>query len=354
MLTAGAIALAVIAPALDPAEQSAEAVTSTEPAPDRPAGLLQPGPHPEAGLHPGFSLHPGLSETGARGSGARESAPESIFQERQATAQRANRSMQRRAAGQRPATTRPVAAPIASRPVAVRFRVRPAATGPETARATETDRVAETARAAETDRVAETERSIGRVVRSADRRVARDLRDIRTWRRAEERSEGRGSPESDARQPERQLERQPVRQPRRVQVAQRRVSAAGRSDRRTTVRPLSSQRGRNMGAVIEYARSQLGRRYVNGGEGLDGFDCSGLTKRAYAQAGMSLPHSSGAQAAKTRSIPRSQAEPGDLVVGSGHVGIYMGKGMMIDAGNHRTGVVYRKIYRGLRVARIQE
>jgi cell wall-associated NlpC family hydrolase len=107
-----------------------------------------------------------------------------------------------------------------------------------------------------------------------------------------------------------------------------------------------------MSAVIAYARSQVGKRYVTGGEGGSGFDCSGLTKRAYAQAGISLPHSSRAQAAQARSVARSQARPGDLVVGPGHVGIYMGRGMMIDAGNHRVGVVYRKLYSGLRVERL--
>jgi cell wall-associated NlpC family hydrolase len=109
--------------------------------------------------------------------------------------------------------------------------------------------------------------------------------------------------------------------------------------------------GGGMSAVIAYARSQVGRTYVTGGEGGSGFDCSGLTKRAYAQAGISLPHSSRAQAARAHTISRRVARPGDLVIGPGHVGIYMGRGMMIDAGNHRTGVVYRKLYSGLRVAR---
>jgi cell wall-associated NlpC family hydrolase len=109
--------------------------------------------------------------------------------------------------------------------------------------------------------------------------------------------------------------------------------------------------GGGMNAVIAYAKSQIGRSYVTGGEGGSGFDCSGLTKRAYAQAGIALPHSSRAQAARAHTISRRVARAGDLVVGSGHVGIYMGRGMMIDAGNHRTGVVYRKLYSGLRVER---
>jgi cell wall-associated NlpC family hydrolase len=109
--------------------------------------------------------------------------------------------------------------------------------------------------------------------------------------------------------------------------------------------------GGGMTAVIAYARSQVGRSYVTGGEGGSGFDCSGLTRRAYARAGIRLPHSSRAQAARAHTISRRVARAGDLVVGSGHVGIYMGRGMMIDAGNHRTGVVYRKLYSGLRVER---
>ncbi|WP_239117962.1 C40 family peptidase [Paractinoplanes ferrugineus] len=108
----------------------------------------------------------------------------------------------------------------------------------------------------------------------------------------------------------------------------------------------------NMTAVIEYARQQVGKRYVSGGEGGRGFDCSGLTRAAYARAGIRLPHSSGAQAARARRISRSQARPGDLVVGPGHVGIYMGNGMMIDAGNRRVGVVYRRLYSGLSVERL--
>jgi cell wall-associated NlpC family hydrolase len=109
----------------------------------------------------------------------------------------------------------------------------------------------------------------------------------------------------------------------------------------------------DMTAVIAYAKSQIGQRYVSGGEGAAGFDCSGLTKQAYAQAGIRLPHSSGAQASRARRIARGQARAGDLVVGRGHVGIYMGNGMMIDAGNPRTGVVYRKLYSGLTVERLK-
>ena len=107
-----------------------------------------------------------------------------------------------------------------------------------------------------------------------------------------------------------------------------------------------------MGAVIAFARSQVGKSYRSGGEGPDAFDCSGFTKTAYARAGINLPHSSGGQAARAQSISRSEARAGDLVVGPGHVGVYMGGGMMIDAGNRRTGVVYRELYSGLHIERL--
>jgi cell wall-associated NlpC family hydrolase len=157
------------------------------------------------------------------------------------------------------------------------------------------------------------------------RRVLRRVRIEATRRRAGRRVE-----------PSRPARRMTV--PHTVRVAQNRV--------RRAVTP-------RMAAVVAFALSQVGKRYVRGGEGRGGFDCSGFTKRAYAHAGLRLPHSSGAQAARARRISRRQARPGDLVVGAGHVGIYMGRGMMIDAGNRRTGVIYRHLYSGLHVARVR-
>jgi cell wall-associated NlpC family hydrolase len=144
------------------------------------------------------------------------------------------------------------------------------------------------------------------------------------------------------------------------QIRRRAAIAQARSGRSTSVRMHRQSRGSSrafgrpsagMSAVIAYARQQIGKRYVSGAEGPFSFDCSGFTKRAYARAGLRLPHSSGAQAARARPVSRSSARAGDLVVGRGHVGIYMGNGMMIDAGNSRVGVVYRKLYAGLRIER---
>ncbi|WP_250031743.1 C40 family peptidase [Paractinoplanes maris] len=166
--------------------------------------------------------------------------------------------------------------------------------------------------------------------------------DTSTYDRSWDRTDDRSSDRMDDRSSDRTYDRVAPRHRRSVAVKHATVKRGQR------VMPL----GNGMTAVIAFARSQVGKRYVTGGLGPGGFDCSGFTKRAYAMAGIRLPHSSGAQAARSRSVSRSQARPGDLVVGPGHVGIYMGRGMMIDAGNHRTGVVYRKVYGGLRVARL--
>ncbi|MFC6153336.1 C40 family peptidase [Nocardioides yefusunii] len=94
-------------------------------------------------------------------------------------------------------------------------------------------------------------------------------------------------------------------------------------------------------AAVSYALAQVGDRYVHGAVGPDAFDCSGLTMMAWAQAGVSLPHSSALQYAQGRKVSRNELQPGDLVFyysPISHVGIYIGNGKIVDAANPRTGV----------------
>ncbi|MGO8872076.1 MAG: C40 family peptidase [Acidimicrobiales bacterium] len=90
------------------------------------------------------------------------------------------------------------------------------------------------------------------------------------------------------------------------------------------------------GGAVQAAESQLGVPYVWGGEtpGV-GFDCSGLVQWSYAQAGIGLPRTSGAQYEATVHIPLADIEPGDLLFygpdGSEHVAMYVGGGSMIEA-----------------------
>lgn len=96
--------------------------------------------------------------------------------------------------------------------------------------------------------------------------------------------------------------------------------------------------------VAAAAKAQVGKAYVGGAAGPNAFDCSGLTQYAHRQAGINIPRTTWDQWAAGQKV--SSPRPGDIVVlgGGGHVGIYMGSGMMVDAGNARVGVAYRSIY----------
>ncbi|MBC7464148.1 MAG: C40 family peptidase [Actinobacteria bacterium] len=94
--------------------------------------------------------------------------------------------------------------------------------------------------------------------------------------------------------------------------------------------------------AIRFALAQIGDRYVFGSAGLVTWDCSGLTLRAFQQAGVSLPHSSAAQANYGKRVPFNQVRPGDLVFFGNpisHSAIYLGGGRMVNA--PRTGARVR-------------
>ena len=108
-------------------------------------------------------------------------------------------------------------------------------------------------------------------------------------------------------------------------------------------------------ALVNTGLSKLGTPYRWGATGPSAFDCSGFTQWVYAQHGIYIPRTSGAQKAGGQVISLSQLEPGDIVWRSGHVGIYIGGGQYVHAphtgdvvkisnmssGNFTCGVRYR-------------
>lgn len=93
--------------------------------------------------------------------------------------------------------------------------------------------------------------------------------------------------------------------------------------------------------AVSFALAQVGKSYVMGATGPGAYDCSGLMLRAWGNAGVSLPRTSQAQFGAGSSVATSGLQPGDLVFyysGISHVGMYIGKGMIVHASNPRTGV----------------
>lgn len=107
----------------------------------------------------------------------------------------------------------------------------------------------------------------------------------------------------------------------------------------------------SMGATVaEYALQFVGNPYVYGGTSLtNGADCSGFVMSVYANFGVSLPHSSTSDRNQGYAVDGlANAQPGDLVCYSGHVGIYIGNGQIVHASTAATGIKvssadYRKV-----------
>ena len=111
--------------------------------------------------------------------------------------------------------------------------------------------------------------------------------------------------------------------------------------RGTVVRTAPVAASGRASAAVAYAMAQVGKAYVYGAAGPSAFDCSGLTMMAWAQAGVSLPHSSSAQYSSGPHVAESDLQPGDLVFyysPISHVGMYIGNGMIVNAENPGSGI----------------
>lgn len=100
--------------------------------------------------------------------------------------------------------------------------------------------------------------------------------------------------------------------------------------------------------AVEFALTELGKPYVWGAAGPESFDCSGLTMAAWLTGGIHLDHYTGDQQVEGVAVTAAQLTAGDLVLipGSdspgpgiaGHVGIYLGYGLVESAIDPQMGV----------------
>lgn len=88
--------------------------------------------------------------------------------------------------------------------------------------------------------------------------------------------------------------------------------------------------------VARFACQYIGNPYVYGGTSLtNGTDCSGFTYKVYAQFNYSLPRTSYQQRSAGTAVSYEQAQPGDIICYDGHVGIYIGGGLIVHASNSK-------------------
>ncbi|MDQ2807729.1 MAG: NlpC/P60 family protein [Chloroflexota bacterium] len=119
------------------------------------------------------------------------------------------------------------------------------------------------------------------------------------------------------------------------------------SARGATAAPANSIAGGVVGTAMNY----VGSRYVFGGTTPRGFDCSGFVYYVFNKTGFGMGRSMSSELASGTHISSSQLQPGDLVYfsntyqrGISHIGIYIGNGKMVHAGDESSGVTVSDLW----------
>lgn len=113
------------------------------------------------------------------------------------------------------------------------------------------------------------------------------------------------------------------------------TSSSGNSGAGQTVSNTSLGR-----QIADYGLQFVGNPYIYGGTSLtNGADCSGFVQSVYRNFGINLPRTSGEQGACGSAVASlAEAQPGDLIWYSGHIGIYIGNGQIVHASSAKTGI----------------
>ena len=98
--------------------------------------------------------------------------------------------------------------------------------------------------------------------------------------------------------------------------------------------------------IAKIAKLHLGTKYIWGGNGGRGYDCSGFTKEVFEQNGIEIPRNSWKQAEIGKKIKKRDLKKGDLIFFNSknqkrvnHVGIYLGNGKFIHASRFHKRIV---------------
>lgn len=120
-------------------------------------------------------------------------------------------------------------------------------------------------------------------------------------------------------------------------------SSTGSSSARPVANSKDVQAAISGSAVIAEASKYVGVKYVSGGNSpSQGFDCSGFVHYVFKQLGIKVPRQSSAFYNFGTRV--SSPQPGDIILTPGHVGIYAGPNLQIDAPTSGGSVQFRAIW----------